>query len=88
MEISIAPRGKRYFICQQSPFFWPVFQHSMGVPGLFQDIVEHGKSDEYIIFFLRNKRSEKESVAEEMPISEVRKRSRLLTPINSLIDQF
>ena len=41
----------------------------------------------YIIFFLRNRGSEKERVAEEMPISEVRKCSRLLTPINSLIDQ-
>ena len=42
--------------------------------------------DEYIIFFLRNTGSEKERVAEEMPISEVRKCSRLLTPVNSLID--
>ena len=31
--------------------------------------------------------SVKERVAEEMPISEVRKYSRLLSPVNSLIDQ-
>ena len=36
---------------------------------------------------LRNRGSEKERVAEEMPISEVRKCCRLLTPVNSLIDQ-
>ena len=39
----------------------------------------------YIIFFLRNRGSEKEQ-AEDMLISEVRKCSRLLT-VNSLIDQ-
>ena len=53
----------------------------------YQTLLSHGKSDEYIIFFLRNRGSEKERVAEEMPISEVRKCSRLLTPVNSLIDQ-
>ena len=40
-----------------------------------------------IIFFLRNRGSEKERVEEEMPNSEVRKCSRLLSPVNSLIDQ-
>ena len=38
-----------------------------------------------IIFFLRNSGCEKERVAEDMPISEVRKCSRLATPVNSLI---
>ena len=51
-------------------------------------MLSHGKSDEYIIFFLRrNRGSEKERVAEEMPISKVRKCSRLLTPDNRWIDQ-
>ena len=45
------------------------------------------KSDEYIIFFLRNRGCKKERVAEEISISEVRKCSRLLTPVNSFIDQ-
>ena len=40
-----------------------------------------------ISFSFRNRVSEKERVAEETPISEVRKCSRLLTPVNSLIDQ-
>ena len=40
----------------------------------------------YIIFFLRNVGSEKKGVAEEMPISEVRKVLKV-TPVNSLIDQ-
>ena len=40
-----------------------------------------------IIFFLRSRGNEEERVAEEMAISEVRKCSRLLTPVNSLIDQ-
>ena len=42
------------------------------------------------ILYLRIKRivkTYKERVAEEMPISEVRKCSRLLTPVHSLIDQ-
>ena len=39
-----------------------------------------------IILFLRNRGSERK-VAEKMPISEVRKCSRLLTPVNSFIDQ-
>ena len=50
-------------------------------------MLSHGKSDENIIFFLRSRGSEKERVAEEMSIGEVRKCSRLLTPVNSLIDQ-
>ena len=37
------------------------------------------------IIFLRNRGCDKERVTEEMPISEVRKCSRLLTPVNSLI---
>ena len=37
------------------------------------------------IIFLRNRSSYKERVAEEMSISEVKKCSRLLTPVNSLI---
>ena len=40
----------------------------------FSTLLSHGKSDEYIIFFLRNRGSENERV-EEMPISEVRKPS-------------
>ena len=40
-----------------------------------------------ITFFLRNRGSEKERVAEEMPISEVRKYSRLMTTFHSWIDQ-
>ena len=50
-------------------------------------MVEAWQEDEYIIIFLWNRGSEKERVAEEMPISEVRKCSRLLTPVNSLTDQ-
>ena len=41
----------------------------------------------YIIFFLKNRGSEKERVAEEMSISEARKCIRWFTPVNSLIDQ-
>ena len=37
------------------------------------------------IIFMKNSGSDKERVAEEMPISEVRKCSKLLTPVNSLI---
>ena len=37
------------------------------------------------IIFLRNRGSEKERVAEEMSIGEVRLCSRLLTPVDSLI---
>ena len=51
-------------------------------------MLSHGMSDDYIIFFLRNRGSEKERLAEEMPISEVRKCSRLLTPFHSLIYHF
>ena len=40
-----------------------------------------------ISLFLRNRGSEKEGVAEGKPISEVRKSSKLLTPVNNLIDQ-
>ena len=70
-EMSIAPRGK-------STSF-EVFQSPF--------CIGKKKSDEYIIFFLRNRGSEKERVAEDMAIREVRKCSRLLTPVNSLIDQ-
>ena len=64
------------------------YQESIFLP-VNKTLLSHGKkkSDEYINFFLRNRGSEKERVAEDMPISEVRKCSRLLTPVNSLIDQ-
>ena len=68
---SISTQHREY----QAFFFLPVGSFKL------TNIVEHGKSDEYIIFFLRNRSSEKERVAEKIPLMEVRKCSRLLTPV-------